>query len=321
MRRQAKQFFALAGLTAVESTRQPISLLLVTACCVLIALLPFLITHTLGEPGKLVRDSALAFHMIFGLLLGSFISTFSLTHEIQRGTASSILSKPVGRTTFFLAKYCGMAGVMLLFSLVAALSTTLSARASSISFTIDWWAAGPLLAAPVIALLLAAINNYFTRRPFVSNAFGLLVLMIIVAFVFSAFVNRQGEGTTFGASIPLLTLPASFLVALAILVLSGIALALATRLQAISIVAICSLILFVGLMSDYLFGRHAAENVVARTLYYLIPNWQHFWAADALSGQGTIPWAYVGSVTLYALFYLAGVLGLGILSFQQREMA
>ena len=64
-----RQFLTMAGLTAVEAIRQPICLLLTTACVVLTALIPLLTLHNFGEDGKLARDSGLAFHLVFGLLV------------------------------------------------------------------------------------------------------------------------------------------------------------------------------------------------------------------------------------------------------------
>ncbi|MBN1269225.1 MAG: ABC transporter permease [Kiritimatiellae bacterium] len=320
MRLQAKQFLTLAGMTALEAVRQPICLLIVATCILFTAFLPFLLTHTLGEEGKLVRDSALALHFVFGLLLGSYASSATLSREIRRGTAGSILSKPVGRATFFLAKYTGIAAVMVLFSAAAAVATLIVARAGARAFVIDWWAAGPLLATVPVAFLLAGIQNYFTGRPFASNAFGLVLFALAAAFVTSGFTSAQGEWGAFGAAVPWQILPACVLLTLAILVLSAIATGLAARLETMPTLAVCSVVFVLGLMSDYLFGRHAGAHRAAAILYALIPNWQNFWVADALTDGGLVPWAYVGRAAGYAALYLAAVLGLGMLSFRRREI-
>jgi hypothetical protein len=320
MRLQLKQFTTLAGMTAIETLRQPICLLLVATCVLFITILPFFLTHTMGEEGKLVRDSALAFHFVCGLVLGSYASCTSITREIRHGTAAAVLSKPVHRSTFFLAKFTGIGVVMLLFSAAVTIATLLSARAAAESFHIDWWAAGPLLAATPLAFALAGLKNYFTRQPFVSNAFGLLLFALVIAFVVTAFVGEDGAWGTFGSAVPWPIAPGSVLVTLAILVLCAIAAALSTRLDALSTLALCSVVFMVGLMSDYLFGRHAAASHVAAFFYAVIPNWQHFWAADALTAGGTVPWSYVARVGVYALLYLAGVLCLGILAFRRMEI-
>ena len=320
MRWRMRQFLAIAGLTALEAVRQPITLLIAAACVVFIGLLPLMITHTLGEGDKLVRDSALAFHLVSGLVLGCYAACSSLAHEIRRGTVSSVLSKPVGREIFFLAKYCGIGFVMALFSAAAGMAVVMSTRTAARLFAPDWWSGAPLLAAPPLALAAAGALNYFGRRPFVSTAFGFLLAALALAFAFSGALDADGRLVAFGTLYSARVVPATVLVLLATLVLTGLAVSLAIRLDTVPTLSICSVIFLVGLMSDYLFGRHAASSRVAAGLYRLLPNGQHFWVADALTGDGTIPWAYVARAALYAAFYLAGVLSLGMLAFRHMEV-
>jgi len=320
MKRSLQQFAAVTRLAVLEAIRQPICLLVATTCYVMIALFPVLITHTLGEGQKLIRDSSMAFHLVCGLVLGTYAACAALTHEIRRGTVASVLAKPVSRELFFLAKFAGIAMVTLLFSAGAAAMTLMSVRAAADSFHADWWALGPALAAPMVALAVAGAWNYFTRRPFSSAAFVLLLLSVVAAFIAAGQVDPEGRlAPRFGALFPLNHLAASLLVAMAIVVLSGIAVSLATRLDAVPTLSACSVLLMMGLMSDYLFGRHAAGNHLAAALYRMIPNWQHFWVTDALNA-GVIPWTYVGQVALYAALYLAGILALGMLAFRNMEV-
>ena len=315
-----RQFTAIAKLTALEAVRQPICLLMGTTCVVFISLLPLLITHTLGEGGRLVRDSGLAFHFVCGLILGSYAACSSLTHEIRRGTAASILSKPVSREIFFFAKFVGVAAVMLLFSAATAMTILMSTRVAEPLYSFDGWARVPMLAAPLMAYLLAGLWNFFTQRPFVSAASALLVVSLAIAFVFAGFVDSEGHRVAFGSTYSWKIIPVSTLIFLAITVLTGLAMSLAIRLDTVPTLSICSIVFLMGLMSDYLFGRHAAHRPLADLLYHLIPNWQHFWVVDALSGEGTIPWSYVARGALYAGLYLAGILSLGMLAFRQLEV-
>ena len=320
MKRHIRQFTAIAGLTALEAVRQPICLLMATTCVVFIGLLPFLITHTLGEGAKLVRDSGLAFHFVCGLILGSYAACSSLTHEIRRGTAASILSKPVSREIFFLAKFAGVAMVMLLFSAAAGMAVLMSTRVAEPLYSFDWWSAIPLLAAPLMAYTIAGLWNFFTQRPFVSAASFLLLVTMAAAFVSAGWVDAEGHRVAFGSAYSWKIVPVSVLIFLAIAVLTGLAMSLAIRLDTVPTLSICSVVFLIGLMSDYLFGRHAAHSLFADLLYRVIPNWQHFWVVDALSGPGAIPWSYVARVALYAGLYLAGILSLGMLAFRQLEV-
>ncbi|MFH0909365.1 MAG: hypothetical protein V1929_11430 [bacterium] len=319
MRLGVKQFFAIAGLTALEAVRQPIVLLLSTFTVVFIGLLPFFVIFTIGDTERLVRDSALSIQFVVGLVLGGYAACATLTHEIRRGTVGSVLSKPVNRVVFFLAKYAGIAIVTILFSTVAAVATLLSTRASAGDYVLDWWAAGPLLAAAPVAFAIAAFQNFFLRRLFVSRAFGLLVLACLAALAIATFVGPDG---TYGPPADHLAWPilrASILIAMAVLVLAAIAVSLATRLDAAPTVTICGFVFIAGLMSDYLFGRHAGVSAWANAAYHVVPNWQHFWVVDALSRNG-IPWSYVAQAGAYAALYLAGVLCLGIVAFRRMEV-
>jgi ABC-2 type transport system permease protein len=316
MRWRLRQFLAIAGLTALETVRQPITLLIAGTCVAFIGLLPILITHALGEGERLVRDSSLAFHLVCGLVLGCYAACSSLAREIRRGTASSVLSKPVGRELFLLAKFCGIATVMILFSMAAGAATLMSARTAANLFFPDWWSGAPLLAAPPLAFAAAGALNFFARRPFSSTAFGLLLAALAVAFAVSGLLDGQGHRVAFGALYSWNIVPATALVTLAILVLAGVA----VRLDVVPTLSICSVVFLAGLMSDYLFGRHAAAHPAAAGLYRLLPNLQHFWVVDALSGEGGIPWSYVARAALYAAFYLAGVLSLGLLAFRHMEV-
>lgn len=315
-----RQFGTIARLTAREAIRQPLAFLLFATVLLLIGLLPLILSHTLGETQKFVRDGALAFMWITGLLLGAHLACASLSNEVQRGTVSAVLSKPVQRTVFFLAKFAGIAFVMLLYCVGVCMAVLLAARTAQGAFAVDWWAAGPLWAALVLAFMVGGYLNFVSRRPFISSAFVALFLLLSGAFLFTGFVNGQGQLTTFGALYDFRILPVGALIALAILVLAGMSVALATRFRTITTLSICSGLFFIGLLSDYLFGRFAESAWWAALLYQLVPNWQHFWLVDALTGPERIPLSYIGWTSLYAGLYLAGVLLLGLVAMQRMEI-
>jgi hypothetical protein len=81
-------------------------------------------------------------------------------------------------------------------------------------------------------------------------------------------------------------------------------------------------VLLVGLLSDYMFGTAAREgNVFARIAYAIVPDFQHFWAGDAVIGATPIPLRYVANVFAYAALYSLGALSLALFLFQDRELA
>ncbi|MEM7391285.1 MAG: hypothetical protein AAF492_02970 [Verrucomicrobiota bacterium] len=315
-----KQFMSLSGLTALEVIRQPICVLLATSCVILIMLLPILISHTLGESSKIIRDSALSLGFVSGLLFGGYAACHILTHEIRRGTAASVLSSPVSREVFFLSKFTGVALVMILFESAVGVTAMMSTRMAYETFHIDWWVGLPLILTPVFAYLVAAIINYRTRKPFASTAFVLLVVFLFITFIVTSFLDRRGQWVEFGKLVPFELVPAIVLVTMAVLILSGLAVSLATRLDVVPTISICSLMFVAGLLSDYVFGQFADTSALAAFFYGLLPNWQHFWMMDALAHEGGIPWLYVAQTGVYSFFYLCGILCFGIFAFRQMDV-
>ena len=106
----------------------------------------------------------------------------------------------------------------------------------------------------------------------------------------------------------------------ALLVLTAIALSLSTRLGTAPTLAICVVIFMVGLLSDFLVGQYAAGSPLAAFIYKVIPDWQHFWVSDALTGGGRVPGSYLLNAGLYAAAYCAAVLCIGLFAFRCTEM-
>ncbi len=314
-----RQTYTLAGLTALEAVRQPIVILLTAAALAFTALMPILFTHTLDESARLVRDSALALHFVTGLILGVLTACTALRAELRNGTAAAVLSKPVPRPLFFLGKFAGLAAVTLAFSALMAGATILATRTARIPFFYDWWGSGPLLAALVLAFAFGGLQNFRANRPFASRTFGALLVLVPAATALSGLFDEHDHIAKWGAGLPLEILPASILIALAILLLTGFALALATRLDTVPALVVSSVIFMLGLMADYIFGRITPHNRALSALDGIVPNFQHFWAVDALAGDG-IPWTYVARVAAYTACYLLALLTAGIIAFRQMEL-
>jgi transposase len=174
----------------------------------------------------------------------------------------------------------------------------------------------------LLAYALAGFSNFFLRRPFVSDAVLMVVVMSTLAgFIIVQFTSQmQSVGTQ--ASVDWRLLPAGILILFALWILAAVALACSTRFDTIPTLAICSAIFLVGLMSDYFFGLPAAKGSWwASTLYTVVPNWQLFWLADALeTGKNTFHWAYVGKALAYATCYVGAALAVGAALFEEREL-
>src|SRR5690242_6703302 len=292
-----RQFVTIAINAFMELVRQPVFLLLMTSSAVFEIFLATPYYFAFGDEMKLVKTSALAVMLLAGLFGAVLSASASLAREIRSGTALAVLSKPVGRAQFLLAKFTGLAAAMTLLAYVNMVGVMLASWMAFDAYgKTDVVAIGIFVGAIALAYLLAGFSNYFLRRPFVSDAvFTLMVMVTIAAFVILQFTHQM-QSLGEAAKVDWRLVPAGILILFALWILSAVALACSTRLDMIATLAVCSAVFLVGLMSDYLFGLPAARGSWwASTLYSIVPNWQLFWLADALeTGKNTFQWAYVG---------------------------
>ena len=319
-----RQFLTIAANAFMELIRQPIFLLLMTGSVLFEIFLAVPYYFAFGDEPKLVENSVLAVMLLSGLFGSVLSASSSLAREIRSGTALAVLSKPVGRAQFLLAKFTGLAASLAVLTYVNMIGALLASRMAFDAYgSTDLPAIGIFGGGILLAYALAGFNNFFLRRPFVSDAvFAMLIFTTFAAFiVFQFTTQKESLGTM--AAVNWNLLPAGILILFALWILAAVALACSTRFDTIPTLAICSAIFLVGLMSDYFFGiRAQTGNWWASTLYSIIPNWQLFWLADAIeTGKSTFQWAYVGKAFAYAVCYAGAALAVGTALFEERELS
>ena len=319
-----RQFLTIATNAFMELIRQPVFLLLMTASVLFEIFLAVPYYFAFGDEPKLVENSVLAVMLLSGLLGAVLSASASLAREIRTGTALAVLSKPVGRAQFFLAKYTGLAAALTLLSYVNLIGVLLASWMAFDAYgKTNLPALGIFAAGVVVAYALAGFSNFFLRRPFVSDAVLALVVMATFAafLIFQFITQRQTMGVM--AHVDWRLVPAGILILFALWILAALALACSTRLDTIPTLAVCSAFFLIGLMSDYFFGRRAETGEWwASTLYTVIPNWQLFWFADALDmGKSTFHWGYVGKAFAYMVAYAGAALAVGTALFEERELS
>jgi len=303
----------------MELVRQPVFLLLMTGSLLFEIFLAVPYYFAFGDEPKLVENSALAVMLLTGLFGAVLCASSSLAREIRSGTALAVLSKPVGRTRFLLAKYTGLAGALTLLAYVNLIGVLL---ASWMAF--DAYGKTDLEALSILGGAVAlAYANFFLRRNFVSDAVLALVILVTLAAVWILGYTKQMASLSVQSHADWRLLPAGVLILFALWILAALAIACSTRLDIIPTLAICSAFFLLGLMSDYFFGRRAeAGSWWASTLYTLVPNWQLFWLADALeTGKDTFHWDYVGKAFVYVIGYAGAALAVGTALFEERELS
>src|SRR6058998_3120304 len=319
-----RQFITIAANAFMELVRQPVFLLLMTSSAVFEIFLATPYYFAFGDEPKLVKNSTLAVMLLTGLLGAVLSASASLAHEIRSGTALAVLSKPVGRAQFLLAKYAGLILALTLLTYVNLVAALLASRMAFDAYgSTDMFALGIFALGLVAGYLLGGFSNFFLRRPFVSDAVFALMIMVTVAFVVINFYTKEAKPQAFATGVDWQMIPAAVLILFALWILAGLALACSTRLDIIPTLAICSAFFLLGIMSDYLFGRPADRGSWwGRVLLPLTPNWQLFWLADALdTGKSTFHWNYVGKAFAYVVAYVGAALAFAVVLFEDRELS
>ncbi len=322
-----RQFVTITINTFMELVRQPVFLLLTTASAAFEVFLATPYYFAFGDEPKLVKNSVLAVMFLSGLLGAVLSASAALAREIRGGTALAVLSKPVGRAQFLLAKYAGLVLALTLMTYINIVAALICSRMVFDAYSsTDLAALGIFAGSVVVAYAIGGFSNFFLRRPFVSDAFfALLVMMTIGAFLIFEFTHQKESMGEMGR-VDWRMLPAGVLILFALWILAALALACSTRIDVIPTLAICSAFFLIGIMSDFLFGRPADKGAWwAAVLYTVTPNWQLFWVGDALNTDkisfGWEFWGYVGKALAYVVAYVGAALSAAVMLFEERELS
>jgi len=308
----------------MEVAQQPVYLLLMAGSCFFCVFLSVVPYFGFGDDIQMVKTSTLAVMLLTGLFGAVLCASSSVAREIRSGTALAVLSKPVGRARFLLGKYAGLSGALALLVFANLVACLLASRmaydayGSADTFSFALYCLGGLLAAFVVGGFL----NYFLQLRFVITT---VIAMVILTTAMSAIIFMSEPATTGASADPRLVdwrlISASVLILFAVLILTALALACSTRLELMPTLAVCSGVLFLGLMSDWLFlGRVDGGSWWASILYTVTPNWQNFWLADVLEREGAIPTRYIGQAFGYLVGYVGATLSVALWLFEDREL-
>ncbi len=325
------KMLAVARTTFTETLRQPIYAVIVFLTWLMLLLNVALSAFSLDDDTKLLLDLGLSTLLISGLLAAAFCASGAISGEIEDRTVLTIVSKPISRATFLLGKFVGLNAALLLAYYLSSVIFVFTIRHRVIQSSgqaLD----GPVLifgfSAAAIALLVAGLGNYLYRWHFCSTLVRLSAPLMAVAFVLVGFISRQWRFQPFGADFATKTgagalpdlLIALGLIYIAILMISGVALAASTRLGQVMTLLVCSAFFLLGLVSNYIFGRFADTHTLASLLYQATGNLQPFWITDALTQGSNITVTYAATAMAYGLLYTGALLSLAVALFQTREV-
>jgi hypothetical protein len=302
-----------------EGVRQPMYLLLTGFALVLLGISPFVPYFTFGEDHIMVKELGYDTIMLAALAFGVPAASIFLNDEIEGRTALTVMSKPVSRRQFLLGKHLG---ILLAVGLMFAI---LGHWFEGVLLFKPWWDK-----ADTVQTTLEGSLPFGKAPPWVNN----LVTRIGLQRSPSAFLTGVG----FWVAHTVETLPGLVLSYCQVLVLVSIAVALATRLPMVVNLSIILALYFMAHLTPVLvsIGQQARTNApgsavgkllafVSQLFDTLLPGLDFFKVGPTLISDAPPPagpfWIYIASVACYAFLYSAIALLLGLIFFEDRDLA
>ncbi len=251
-----RSLFHISRNTYRECIRQPIFTIVLMTTLTLIGLHPALmVLYTFREQGKLITDGCMATVMLFGWIAAVLCASHAIAREIDTGTVLLILSKPVNRVTFIVAKVLGILGALTLFVWITGIATLMAVRCGTDQFRFDPYILSMIFVSMALAALYGAFQNYMHQTSWPASTANAMGVLFLVNLVVVFFLPEYDMGYRWGEHVgyPVNLVLALILVMFAVWAMGTLATALSTRFNLVSNLSICSVIFVIGLMSDYFY--------------------------------------------------------------------
>ena len=315
--------FTIAKNTLTETLRQPVYAIIVTTALLLFFISPSLTMYTMSDDNKLLRELGLSTLFLTSLFIAIFSASGAVAEEMENKTITTVLSKPVQRPIFILAKFLGVVAAVVLAHYICTIALLMAIRhgvLETASDTHDWTVISTAAIVVVLTFLLSAFFNYTYDWKFSSTAIALGGILATLGIIFLVFIDRDWKFAPRNNGINAVDIYGSLLLMLAAIIIAALALALSARFNIVATLAGCIGIFLLGLISDYAFGRFAQTQWWAKIGRFLVPNLQVFWISDAIYEGSAVPLKYIFISASYALCYTAAILALAIALFQRRQV-
>jgi ABC-2 type transport system permease protein len=242
---------------------------------------------------------------------------------MENKTIMTVLTKPVQRPIFILAKFFGVVGAVALGHYLCTVGLLMTIRhgvMSTASDTHDWTVLGSAITVTAVTVLLSAFFNYAYDWKFTSTAIVIGAILATFVLVFLALIDRHWKFNPAENGIQRLDLYGSILLFLAAVIIAALAVTVSARFNIVVTLSACIGVFLLGLVSDYVFGRFADLYLWARIGRILVPNLQVFWISDAIYEGSTVPLRYLLISASYTACYTAGILAFAVALFQRRQV-
>ena len=308
-----------------ESCRQPMFWFITGGATVAIWISVAIPYFTFGDDYKMMKQIGFDMVMLAASLFGVLAASMSISEEIEGRTAVTLMSKPVNRRQFLIGKFLGILMACLVMSLLLTWTLTYALRANreydAINNTAD--PTDPL-AGPTDKLVDPL--TYQAQRT-------------VVPPFKKAVPTVAGRAVSTGCGLWFSDVVAhSFGVALGfgqVMILVAVASALATRTAFIVNLVLCLLIFFLGHLAPVVVqvtqqaqGGGVGVGLVGflgKLFDALLPSLESFNMSRAIIRETPLDlWqfgGYVLTVTGYSLIYTTIALLVGLLLFEDRDLA
>ncbi|MFA5252970.1 MAG: hypothetical protein WC454_10360 [Phycisphaerae bacterium] len=318
-----KKLFTIAKNTFIETVRQPVYAVIIFAALFLFFISPSLTMYTMSDDNKLLREIGLSTLFLASLFIAIFSASGAVAEEIENKTIITVLTKPVQRPIFIIAKFFGVSAAVALAHYICTIALLMAIRHGvmlSVNDTSDWTVIGTAAFMFTAAFLLSAFFNYVYDWKISSTAIVMLGIFATVGIVFLYFIDRNWQFNPKDNGINTLDVYGAILLFLAAIVIVALAVAFSARFNIMVTLSACIGIFMLGLISDYTFGRFAETELWAKIGRLLVPNLQIFWISDAIYEGSEVPLKYILISASYALCYTTGILALAVAFFQRRQV-
>jgi len=318
------KLFTIAKNTFIETLRQPVYAIIIIAALLLFFISPSLTMYTMDDDNKLLRELGLSTLFLTSLFIAIFSASGAVAEEIESKTITTVLSKPVQRPIFIIAKFLGVAAAVALAHYICTIALLMAIRhgvLEAVWETHDWTVLVTAGAIVVLTFLLTVFFNYAYDWKFSSTAIVLMGVFATLGIVFLSFIDRNWQFNQQGNGINALDVYGSILLLLAATIMVALAVALSARFNIVVTLSACIGIFLLGLISDYTYGKLAEKHyLLAKIWYCLVPNLQTFWISDAIYEGSVVPVKYIIISASYALCYTTAILLFAIAIFQRRQV-
>jgi hypothetical protein len=317
------KLLTIAKNTFIETLRQPVYAIIIVSALFLLFLSPSLTMYTMSDDNKLLREIGLSTLFLTSLFISIFSASGAVAKELENKTIMTVLTKPVQRPVFIIAKFFGVASAVILAHYICTIAMLMVIRhgvLETVNDPHDWTVIAAGGAIVVTVLLLSAFFNYAYDWKFSSTAIVLTGIFATLGIVFLAFINPQWQFNPAENGIDAVDVYGSVLLLLAGIVIAALAVALSSRFNIVVTLSACIGVFLLGLVSDYAFGRFAESQLWARIGRFLVPNLQIFWISDAIYEGSQVPLKYIVITASYALCYTTAILALAVALFQRRQV-